>query len=545
MIDLVAKLRLKDDFTKPLQRATKSMNDTAKKTEGLSKSVNKMSGSFRDAEGKIRNTNGQLAKTKSNVNGLSGGFKGLAGGLGGLVTRLNPVALGFGAIATAAAGAYGAVKIFEATVGKAMEYQMSEVSISAMFETQDATDAYLKMMKQMALESPVLSYSDMTGSSKKLLTLTRDAELLENTWKNVEKLQAYMPEKSTEEALRGIAELASGDTVSLRDVFNLDKAQLNELKDLTFAEQVAGLEKMLNGMKMTDEFIEKIGNTASAKWNQVSEKFEEILASIGKPSLEVITTFFDDVLSRLEGPDMQKFADWGANVIKGMLQGLTESAIALYDWFTALQNDPEFQKRTTIAGKIQFFMEDIASRMREWYDGGGKQQIEDFGKKIAETLVAIINNSQPFFDLGIKLGGALAQGMMEGIWEGTKANFGLDSASERDARIEVEGKKNNLTPQQVEVMKYMETPILTKMFGLNSHYAGLDNVPYDGYAASLHKGERVLTAQENKALENGKLGGGNPITITGNNFTIREEADIKKVAYELAGYIEREALQIG
>lgn len=34
----------------------------------------------------------------------------------------------------------------------------------------------------------------------------------------------------------------------------------------------------------------------------------------------------------------------------------------------------------------------------------------------------------------------------------------------------------------------------------NSHSAGLDYVPYDNYYARLHKGERVLTAQENKGM---------------------------------------------
>lgn len=75
------------------------------------------------------------------------------------------------------------------------------------------------------------------------------------------------------------------------------------------------------------------------------------------------------------------------------------------------------------------------------------------------------------------------------------------------------------------------------------NYHGLSNVPYDGYTTRLHKGERVLTAQENKEYNEGGNGGG--ITITGNSFTVREEADIEKIAYKLAKLIEKEALQIG
>lgn len=44
-----------------------------------------------------------------------------------------------------------------------------------------------------------------------------------------------------------------------------------------------------------------------------------------------------------------------------------------------------------------------------------------------------------------------------------------------------------------------------------SHYHGLDNVPYDGYVARLHKGERVQTAQEVREQSQG--GNRNSVTI--------------------------------
>jgi len=68
-----------------------------------------------------------------------------------------------------------------------------------------------------------------------------------------------------------------------------------------------------------------------------------------------------------------------------------------------------------------------------------------------------------------------------------------------------------------------------------SHYHGLDRVPYDGYFARLHKNEAVLNVKEAKEHRSGRGGGGGAtVNISGNTFHIREEADIERVAYELA-----------
>lgn len=62
-----------------------------------------------------------------------------------------------------------------------------------------------------------------------------------------------------------------------------------------------------------------------------------------------------------------------------------------------------------------------------------------------------------------------------------------------------------------------------------SHAAGLAYVPFDGYTAQLHKGERVLTAEENKSL-----GGGDIINqFNISEMVVRDDSDIKKIAKEM------------
>lgn len=59
---------------------------------------------------------------------------------------------------------------------------------------------------------------------------------------------------------------------------------------------------------------------------------------------------------------------------------------------------------------------------------------------------------------------------------------------------------------------------------------GIDRVPYDGFSATLHEGERVLTAAQARAQDSA---GGGQIIISGNQFTVREDADIDRIATEL------------
>ena len=65
---------------------------------------------------------------------------------------------------------------------------------------------------------------------------------------------------------------------------------------------------------------------------------------------------------------------------------------------------------------------------------------------------------------------------------------------------------------------------------------GLDYVPYDNFPTMLHEGEGILTASENRSRRNNTQSG---VTVNINNMVVREEADIDKIARELARQIVR------
>lgn len=79
---------------------------------------------------------------------------------------------------------------------------------------------------------------------------------------------------------------------------------------------------------------------------------------------------------------------------------------------------------------------------------------------------------------------------LESLWEG------LTNVSWQNSIL---GVVSNLASSISSKLSF-KTPSITTGVQLPGHKSGLDFVPYDNYIARLHKGERVLTAKENKQL---------------------------------------------
>ena len=75
-----------------------------------------------------------------------------------------------------------------------------------------------------------------------------------------------------------------------------------------------------------------------------------------------------------------------------------------------------------------------------------------------------------------------------------------------------------------------------------SHAFGLNRVPFDGYLAMLHQGERVQTAEEARRSQRRTAP---TVQITGNQFSVRSEEDIDAIAARIADELEARSLAYG
>lgn len=158
-----------------------------------------------------------------------------------------------------------------------------------------------------------------------------------------------------------------------------------------------------------------------------------------------------------------------------------------------------------------------------------KSATENVWNGIKVFVTSVVNGLLNFIEKlfpGFKEAGA---NLFKGLWEGLKSVWSSISTWATNA---FESLKNALNPST-----WFDGSTKSSGYG-RSFAAGLDNVPYDGYKATLHKGERVLTAQENKNYNAGRTAG------TGNtyNFYSPKAIDVAQAKRMLDSVTKQQSL---
>jgi len=501
---LSAELRLKDGFSGVFSKAHKDTNQFNSKLKLIGGMVVKPVVRLKDE------TAATLGKIKSGLTSIQG-----------------MAAIGLGAI--------GMSQFGTATIGAAASTEMQLETMQAVLRDQQKARDYMAWTMKESADTMFKDTEMMTAA----LSLTPYAKESISDFKEMmrtaEVLASINPLEGMEGGAFALREAMSGDFVSLQERFNLPRSVINDLKEgkTTAKEYLQVVQKAAESLGFTYELVEKQGRTSIGYWNKITGNISSSFRSLGsgmlesiKPRLEKISDWFDN--------NEDKVAMWKSNIIQFGKQGVESLLSAFENTFTHIKyrylENEEF-KNMSFSAKIDFVMADISAGFNSWYDSGGREKVQAFGQTIGEGLKAGLLQVAP--TIGSALGqtilstftAALQSSPIGAIIMGAIPGAAIGSVLPGVGTVLGAGAGAGAGLFTWGVSKIVG--------GGNGHASGLPYVPYDNYLTRLHKGERVLTAADNRQYSNSSRLTLPNVTININGADKSPRAIAKEVMNEL------------
>ena len=268
-------------------------------------------------------------------------------------------------------------------------------------------------------------------------------------YKNWDKIKVFF--KAVWETVKGIGTIISGIFKAVVDgVVNLFKGLWNKLK--TYFNNFGFL--LLGPIGI---FI-KLGQLISQNWDLIKEKLSSVwdyIKSIPEKVVEIVLNVISTIGNFL------------VNLVSEVITGIKNLFIKLWDTAVQFFNNFGF----LLLGPIGIFIK-LGSVVRENWDLI-KNKISSIFESFKNTIKNLAEQIKSFFAKPFEYMSEAIAGAKEKV---------LDFARKIPGVKYLVGEKENVA----------------KVNG--SHANGLNYVPFDGYIAELHKGERVLTKDENESI---------------------------------------------
>jgi len=300
-VNLTAIFRVRDQGTSRLRQITQMMDRMNRTSRTTSQSMTAAQTATNRLGNAVSMTSNRMGGFAARVSRLHVSSSGLSASLGGMQSTLIGLA---GAYLTA----QGAAKAFDATIGAAARYQQSDVAVKAIFNDAAKSDAYLKLVDKMAIDSPLLNSTEMLASSKGLVAMTKNVDELGKAWSIIEKLMVLDPTQGTDGATFALKEMWQGDSLSMVERFGLSKKDLNRIKKLAIPQQIAEITKLLDGMGITQKTVEAMGSTTLGYWSQIGERVEKFLRQVGRMGNSKLGDTLGKIVDAFDNADLDGIA---------------------------------------------------------------------------------------------------------------------------------------------------------------------------------------------------------------------------------------------
>ncbi len=405
--------------------------------------------------------------------------------------------------------------------------ETDKISFATLFGSQETADSYLSDLVSMSNSTPFL-YDDLTSMSKTLATYGYDADSILPVLQTIGDAGAALGQSTSDmnSVATAIGRMKSSNKTSLEYLNILNDRGIGAVGMLSDAYGVdqGTMYSMISkgeiaGQDAARIILDALSDSFAGSMEAQSKTFSGITSTIEGLQQELNNAMGEGYnQTRMQGLEAQK--EWLAG---DSGQEMQEAYTAIGVWKASLENAKEQYIRDAMNDAMgseeyktaeaegdaaemgRILMKAKIDGMNEYNANEGKDE------ELAQELSLIesvrddtaLNNS--YWDAGYTLGQEFSKGRAaattDSAWADAVNNFNSGYTKHRSG---------------------------------HQRAMGIDYVPYDNFPALLHEGEKVLTAGEARQEKNGAGG----IQIVINGMTVREDADIDRVAQALLSKLE-------
>lgn len=411
-------------------------------------------------------------------------------------------------------------------------------------------DQYLTGLREFASSTP-MEYSDLTAMSRALAPGFADG-----TEESLQRMMDLMEGIGNAGSALGVD--ASGMTVMAQALSRMEssgKASLEylnmfqdrgvdvigmlgqhygvdqgEIYDMISKGSISGQDAVAiiqQGMERYSGAMDTMSQTFSGLQSTLADAQTAMDAAYGEGYNETRKQGLEDEISFLSGESgaMMEEANRALGAWQAELENSKEQFIR--DAITEAMNSQEYQTAAAeddAAEMGRIIMQAKIDGMNAYNASEGAQEALQMELDLAEAVRNDTATDQAFWDAGYRKGEQFSTGLAAAI----AANKVRDIVA------------NGIAEMYAASSPYLSgapSAIGASPYGaVRSHAYGLNRVPYDGYRAILHEGERVLTAGEARASD--AMSRNVTVNVSG-QWSVRDDSDIDLIAARIADSLER------
>lgn len=287
---------------------------------------------------------------------------------------------------------------------------------------------------------------------------------------NTEKIKQMTDERINNYAREN---LSKGEQIQVgiaQELYNIEELKKLYQQDLQNQNEISA-EANANAIKSGEERLQNLIENLKSQTSTVNENSPDIIEAWKKMATDSYDVYYDTVSQA--PPELSKKIQEMTGVTAERTPELVQETQKMSQQvIDQINKNPEFKSKA---------LDNLRGYLNGLEDSQLRELLKEAGIENADKVIEGIKNGNLAEDQGIQILNSLNTGLQNKNWKQSLFSTARGIASSLSGILTVKANVNGNTS------------------ALPGHKLGLDYVPKDNYVARLHKGERVLTKEENEA----------------------------------------------